>query len=344
MHPPGTLSEPDDSAQTRALVGAGRRIVTSIRLPSAGSKAADRSDRIEGRGERSTELLERADTIAPPRYRGEAGSRAGPCVMRAVTDRVNGERLVVLGWPRAILMQLGHPLVAAGVRHHSSVRDSAAAPIYRLHATVTAMLGIAFGTTAERAAVITHIKSIHARVNGELTEPVGPFARGTRYSAEDPDLLLWVHATLIDTSLLFYERLVGDLTEDERDEYCREAARIAVELGARQADVPTDWYGMSAYVQRMLDSPTLTVGADAQVVADTMMAGPAMRTMWPVSSLVKRLTVGTLPDQLRAQYAFRWSGAEETKLPTLLNRIKRLRRLTPEAAARWSSARAARRQ
>ena len=264
--------------------------------------------------------------------------------MRAVTDRVNGERLVVLGWPRAILMQLAHPLVAAGVLHHSSVRDNAAAPIYRLHATVTAMLGIAFGTTAERAAVIAHIKSIHARVNGELSEPVGPFPRGTRYSAEDPDLLLWVHATLIDTSLLFYERLVGDLTDDERNEYCREGARVAVELGAREADVPMDWCAMSAYVQRMLGSPALTVGADAKVLADTVMAGRAMRTMWPVSSLVRRFTIGTLPGQLRAQYAFRWSDADETKLPTLLNRVRRLRRLTPEAAARWSSARASRRQ
>lgn len=263
--------------------------------------------------------------------------------MRRVSDRVNGERLVVLGWPRAILMQLAHPLVAAGVCHHSGVRANAVAPIYRLHATVTAMLGIAFGTTAERAAVIAHIKSIHARVNGELAESVGPFPRGTRYSAEDPGLVLWVHATLVDTSLLFYEQLVGELTDDERDEYCREGARVAVELGAREADVPADWRQMSAYVQHMLQSPALAVGTDAKVIADTLMRGPAMRTVWPVSSLLRRATIGSLPDGLRAQYAFPWSDADEHRLPVLRNRIKRLRRLTPDVAARWSSARDARR-
>lgn len=259
----------------------------------------------------------------------------------AVTDRINGERLVVLGWPRAILMQLAHPLVAAGVCHHSGVRANAAAPIYRLHATVTAMLGIAFGTAEERRAVLAHIRAIHTRVNGSLGETVGPFPCGTRYSAEDPDLLLWVHATLMDTSLLYYEQLVGRLTDAERDEYCREGARVAVELGARESAVPADWRGMSTYVQHMLQSSSLTVGTDAKVVANTLMAGGAMRVVWPVSSVVRRLTIGTLPGGLRAQYGFAWGDTDEARLPSLMNRTRQLRRWAPDIAARWPSARRA---
>lgn len=258
-----------------------------------------------------------------------------------ICDRVNGERLVVLGWPRAILMQLAHPLVAAGVCTHSSVRDGAAAPIYRLHATVTAMLGIAFGTADERNAVIARIRQIHTRVNGQLAEDVGPFPRGTPYSADDPDLLLWVHATLIDTSLLFYERLVGDLNDDERNEYCRVSAGVAIELGACPSDVPRDWNAVQDYMQRMLGSPTTTVGTDARLVASVLMHAKALRIAWPVSSLVTRMTIGSLPAGLRAQYGFLWSGADATSLSRLMARVKRVRRATPDTAARWAVARRA---
>lgn len=255
-----------------------------------------------------------------------------------VTDRINGERLVVLGWPRAILMQLAHPLIAAGVCHHSSVRDNAAAPIYRLHATVTAMLGIAFGTEAERNAVIAHIKQIHTRVNGQLAESVGPFPRGTPYSAEDPALVLWVHATLVDTSLLFYDRLVGPLDDTERDEYCRVSASVAIELGARDVEVPTDWRRMNEYLERMLGSRTLTVGPDARLVADALMHAKALRVAWPLSSLVKRLTIGSLSSGLREQYGFPWTEREEAALPSKMRRIRHLRRLVPDVLGRWSTA------
>src|SRR6476660_3587489 len=78
-----------------------------------------------------------------------------------ITNRINGERVVLLGWPRAILMQVAHPLIAAGVLDHSTFRESAVAPIRRLHATVQAMLGLTVGDPAERAEVIAAICSIH---------------------------------------------------------------------------------------------------------------------------------------------------------------------------------------
>lgn len=270
--------------------------------------------------------------VAPASAQSAVDAASSP-----VTDRINGERLVVLGWPRAILMQLAHPLIAAGVCRHSSVRDNAAAPIYRLHATVSAMLGIAFGTDDERRAVIAHIKQIHTRVNGHLAEGVGPFARGTYYSAEDPLLVLWVHATLVDTSLFFYERLVGELSDAERDEYCRMSAPVAIELGARESEVPTNWRHMHEYVGSMLASPTLTVGPDARLVADALMHAKALRVAWPLSSFVTRLTIGSLPPGLRAQYGFLWSEGQEAALPSRMARMKRLRRSVPNVLARWAT-------
>src|SRR4051812_36266816 len=167
-----------------------------------------------------------------------------------ITDRINGERVVLLGWPCAILMQVAHPLIAAGVVDHSTFRESTVAPIRRLHSTVKAMLGLTFGDPAERAAVIAAIRSIHTRVNGTLRTDVGRYAAGTRYSAEDPALLLWVHATLVDTTVRLFELTAGKLAEQERDEYCRDSAGVAVDLGADTKAVPRDWSAMQAYVRQ----------------------------------------------------------------------------------------------
>src|SRR5918996_1999556 len=111
-----------------------------------------------------------------------------------VLSRVNSERVVLLGWSPAILMQLAHPLIAAGVLQHSTFHGGAFAAVARLHHTVSAMLSLTFGDQERRAAALSGIKAIHRRVHGTLPVSAGLFPAGTAYSAEDPALLLWVHA------------------------------------------------------------------------------------------------------------------------------------------------------
>src|SRR5687767_8941419 len=105
-----------------------------------------------------------------------------------VVDRINSERVVLLGWSRAILMQLAHPLVAAGVLQHSTFKGGVVEAAARLHHTVSAMLSLTFADEARRTATLTQIRAIHRRVHGSLAAPAGPFPAGTRYSAEDPAL------------------------------------------------------------------------------------------------------------------------------------------------------------
>jgi uncharacterized protein (DUF2236 family) len=152
-----------------------------------------------------------------------------------IVQRVNSERLVLLGWSRAILMQLAHPLIAAGVMQHSSFRGGAIQAAVRLHHTVGAMLAISFGNDERRDAAIARIQAIHRTVHGTLNEQVGPFAPGTPYSAEDPALLLWVHATLIDSSADIYQRVVAQLDTNELDHLCVESAPLLEELGGDPA-------------------------------------------------------------------------------------------------------------
>jgi uncharacterized protein (DUF2236 family) len=97
----------------------------------------------------------------------------------AILHRVNGERVVVLGWPRAILMQLAHPLIAAGVAEHSAFRGGAAEAAVRLRHTVWAMLSLTFGSEDRRRQALSRIRSIHETVHGTLPRGAGPFPEGT---------------------------------------------------------------------------------------------------------------------------------------------------------------------
>ena len=97
-----------------------------------------------------------------------------------VSQRVNAERVMLLAWPRAILLQVAHPLVAAGVADHSSFADGGFAAVHRLWQTVQAMLALTFGDRVEQQEAIDGILAIHRRVNGTLSETVGPFPSGTR--------------------------------------------------------------------------------------------------------------------------------------------------------------------
>ena len=256
---------------------------------------------------------------------------------RSVVHRINAERLVVIGWTRAILMQVSHPLIAAGVNTHSTFRDGALAPVRRLHGTVTAMLGLTFGTPEEQAQVIGRIRAIHTRVNGTLPERVGRYPAGTRYSAEDPALVLWVHLTLIDTSIKVYEALIGTLTAAERDEYCRESAGVAVALGAVPEAVPRSWQAASALCDATLGSGDLVVGADARALAQALLHSSVVNVTGPVAWASRLLTTGWLPDDLRQQYGLPWDTGRERRFQQLVAATRRLRPWMPGRLAHWVS-------
>lgn len=259
----------------------------------------------------------------------------------AVAHRINGERLVVLGWSRAILMQLAHPLVAAGVYEHSGFRRSPLAAVTRLRATVAAMLAIAFGDRTRQANALDGIRAIHRRVRGTLSETVGAYPVGTTYSAEDPALLLWVHTTLIESTVLTYHTFVRELSEEERDVYCEASADVPVALGAIDADVPRTWRDLTAMNARLISSPAIVVGPHALALSRALLDGTLMRTLVPAGWLNRTVTVGLMPSSLRADYGFAWTARNARTFARLATTLRRLRRVTPAVAARFADARMA---
>jgi uncharacterized protein (DUF2236 family) len=256
--------------------------------------------------------------------------------LQPLAERINGERLCVLGWSRAILLQLAHPLVAEAVHSHSTFRDTPLAWVRRFRHTLRTMLALTFGPPRERQAAVATIRAIHDRVNGTLPEQRGPFAAGTVYSAHDPDLLLWVHATLLDSIPLAYEHFIGPLTWAEKDAYCAAASDGLVDLGVPAARAPRTAAGLQTYLEGIRAARVLAVTDVSRALAHNVLSPPLGWAAGPVAYLQREFAIGTLPVPVREMYGFGWSTRRSSRLERWNARVRRVRAYTPARLARWN--------
>jgi uncharacterized protein (DUF2236 family) len=257
---------------------------------------------------------------------------------RSVAERINGEMVVVLGWGRAILLQLAHPLIAAGVGAHSHFGAGARGFVQRAHGTIGAMLGVTFGSPEEAQAVADRVNRIHDRVNGRLAVGVGIFPAGTRYSAHDPRLLCWVHATLIESMILSYEAFVGPLTAADKDAYAADAAWMLSALGVPADQLLTTTAQIDEFLKDGYAGGEIAVGEEARRLADLLLA-PPMRGVGPAFACTRLITVGLLPADIRAQYGFDWNDARARRFSRAIAVVRGGRRVLPGFAREWPHAR-----
>jgi len=246
---------------------------------------------------------------------------------------------VILSWSRAILMQLAHPLIAAGVLQHSSFRGDVVQAAVRLHHTIRAMLALTFGGDQQREAALSRIRGIHRIVNGTLASAVGPFPAGTRYSAEDPALLLWVHATLVDSAVEIYQRVVAPLGERDLDDFCVESASVLHALGGDSATTPRTWSAVRQYIAQVEASGVLVLTDETRALGAAVLSPRAAGLPVPLTGLQHRVTVGLLPPHIRDGYGFEWEPSHEARLTRTLARLRNVRRVLPLAIAQWPQAR-----
>lgn len=257
-----------------------------------------------------------------------------------VTWRVHREVILVAGWGRAILLQLAHPLVAQGVADHTGFTRGAADGLARLRRTVDAMLAMTFGPAAHAGEAVRRINRIHDRVHGRLQEPLGRFPRGHPYSAHDPDLLAWVHATLVDSQLLTYRLLVGRLTPAEGDRYCREASAVEDALDIPRGRLPRSEADLRSYLDATLESGDIAVTDVARRLAAAVLAPPLPRPLAGLSRWAGRLvTAALLPDRIREAYGLPWSPARERGARAGLRAARMVLPIVPPALRYWSHAR-----
>lgn len=211
------------------------------------------------------------------------------------------EALLGVGLGRAVLLQLAHPWVAQAVADHSAFYER---PLDRLVATITAAELLVFGSRRQADAAAARLRHVHEQINGTLHEDVGRWRAGTPYRAADPAALLWVLATLIDTTLRVYEAGLGRLPEEIVRAYCADAARLGAMLGIAAETVPRDRAALAGYIETMIDSGTVAVGPRAREIATALrharvLPGLQWRTY---SSITHAVAATTLPRALQAQY------------------------------------------
>lgn len=218
--------------------------------------------------------------------------------------RVNRETVLLLAGGAALLSQVAHPLVAAGVHEHSGFREQ---PLRRLYGTISAMQRMIYGPAPVALATASRVRAIHERIRGRLTLDTAAFPRGTPYSAEDPALLLWVHSTLAATAVDAYEMFFPPLTDAERHTYYEESKLIGQLLGLAPEQMPADWLAFQQYYDRMLASNVLQVTPITRELARHILYPPLVWLPRRAGDLVATATVPLLRPELREKYALPWS-------------------------------------
>ncbi len=237
--------------------------------------------------------------------------------------RIAAESVLLLGGGRALLLEIAHPLVAAGVAEHSRFRED---PFGRLQRTLDAMSAIAFRNRAAALEAARSVERAHARVRGHLTRAAGRFPAGSAYSGRDPELMLWVWATLVDTALVVTDRFVGPLAPEARESYYADQCTVARVLGIPSELLPADHAGFRAYFDEMVAGDALAVTDAAREIAVAVLAPPQRL---PAAGVARLVTAGLLPPRLREAFGLPWDDARERRLEDLCASARAMRAPAP---------------
>ena len=261
----------------------------------------------------------------------------------SITWRINRENVLVLGGGRALVLQVAHPLVGAGVAQHSNYRKD---PWGRLFRTLDRTTAIVFGDEDDAEQASSAVWNLHGRVEGTSDA-------GTPYRARDPKLLMWVHATLVDTSLMVYDRYVARLSIAERERYYEEQKAMAEAFGCPRSEQPETYAEFNDYFATMVDEELEVTDVTRDVLDSInnpeLPGGAVTRGLaWPLFEPIRMATAAMLPERLRRELGLtagplgtRMLGVHARLLRTALPLVPGLVREFPRAREAERRARAA---
>jgi uncharacterized protein (DUF2236 family) len=235
----------------------------------------------------------------------------------AVARRLNRELFLALGSTAAVLLQVAHPLVAAGVDQHSDFRRDR---VGRFRRTANTSLDAVFGDTPRALRALRRIDARHASVRGTADG-------GRPYRARDPHLLLWVQATLVLTSLRWYELVAGRLPPADRQRYWDEGKVFARELGVPEDLFPRTIDDLERYERDMLEA-TVVPDATSRLVGRAVMRPAAFlpdALYWPSDVIA----AGLLPASLRGAFGLPWGTPERLFFRFVIHAVRVWRALAP---------------
>ena len=227
---------------------------------------------------------------------------------------------MLFGGARALLMQAAHPLVVAGANQTGMYERN---PWRRLQRTLILTYTITFGTKREAHEAAERINDVHTRING--IDPV----TGLRYDALDPELLLYVHACLVDSALLFEQLTVGRLDDAGRQRFHEEQMLAAELLLVPRGSIPRTVSELREWLAGFEGRGVLRVTEGARRVAELFLEPPEEAEWRPILKRVARLASATLPPGVREMYGFDIGPMEERAAKATLVATRALRPLVP---------------
>lgn len=206
----------------------------------------------------------------------------------------------LLGGMRALLMQISDPRIAAGVAEHSNFAKRV---FDRMRHTVELMMEVGLGDAAEAQRAVMEMDRAHRGVRGTMPD-------GSAYDAAQPELRLWVLATLIDTVLVVEATYVGEFQEEERARYYRESLEVArvLEVG----DAPQTLDEFHRYMSERLDGLAVTDHA-RQIARHVLYPSLGWSPQWCLAPL-RVITADLLPARLREGYGLTLSPQQTRRL------------------------------
>jgi uncharacterized protein (DUF2236 family) len=184
-------------------------------------------------------------------------------------------------------------------------------------------MAIVFGDHATALAAARAVNQAHIRV------------RGSDYRALDPDLLLWVHATLVDSALVTYETFVRRLRPRDREDFFQESKVLGGLLGIPAERFPETLRDFDSYLEAMMSGGPVRVGRRAQELAEQVLR-PKLRLLpGPVMVPFEVVTAGLLPPTLRTQYGLAWGPGQQRAFRLAVRTLPRLVAMTPPVLRVW---------
>jgi len=268
---------------------------------------------------------------AAPRARAKQASPSGATLLDAnsVSWRYTGDWRLGLVLARALLLQVCHPTIGAGVAEHSIFRED---PWGRLRASLYPVLETVYA--ADGAKVGARVRESHRAIRG--TD-----ASGGRYSAWEPEAYWFVLASGMESAAVMAARYFPrPMTRHERERLLAETREVGARMGLRERDMQRtlgefeDWYE-TILRERLVDHPM--AHAVLEEIAATPpppwlpLPGPLRLSFsLPVGHVMTLATVGTLPGVVRERLGLGWSTREELQLRALAAAVRSAFAAMPE--------------
>jgi uncharacterized protein (DUF2236 family) len=264
------------------------------------------------------EAFRRCLTYVREHAAGEVEGLYGP---DSVMWKMYREHTILVGVLRATVLQIAHPQVAAAGKHSSNFREDFIGRAYR---TLRSMYEVIFGDLEEALAVGRRVHHIHARVAGTVDAASSARLEGWPFRGNDPALLLWVLATIIDSAVVTHEALVAPLREEEKVALHREVILTGALFGIEPERMPPTWDAFVTYTHEMLDGPALELASTGLDLCDAVLGSPLTPP-----GLGKLVTAGLLPPRFRSALGLTWTEGHRRGFEIAVSTLRRLSSASP---------------